>query len=86
VLGLGGGRYGVAEVDLTGPTRLVLCTDGLVEVRGVGLDESLQAFEAAVAEGVAGLGELCDALLGDFGQNKDDDIALLAADLTPDEE
>lgn len=61
----------------------MLCTDGLVEVRGVGLDEGLVAFETAVAEGSGGLEDLCDALLNGFGRGKDDDIALLAADLVP---
>lgn len=83
LLGLGGGVYEVTSLELTGPTRLVLCTDGLVEVRREELGKSLAGFADAVRRGPAGLEELCDALLGEFGRAKDDDIALLAADLTP---
>jgi len=83
LLGLGGGVYEASTIDLTGPTRLVLCTDGLVEVRREELGKSLTSFADAVRRGPADLEELCDALLDEFGQAKDDDIAVLAADLTP---
>ncbi|GAA2010596.1 hypothetical protein GCM10009839_00650 [Catenulispora yoronensis] len=84
LLGLGGARFTTTTVRLSGPTRLVMYTDGLVESRAVGLDETLSAFEAAVAKGAdRGLEELCDGLLTGFGQGNDDDIALLVADLKP---
>lgn len=60
-------------------TRLLLVTDGLVEVRTAHLDTTLGEFSDAVAEGPADLEELCDLLLARFGHNKDDDIALIAA-------
>lgn len=83
LLGLGGGCYEATAVDLDGPTRLVLCTDGLIEVRREELGKSLAGFADAARRGPAGLEEFCDALLDEFGRAKDDDIALLAADLTP---
>ncbi|MBK3575379.1 fused response regulator/phosphatase [Streptomyces sp. MBT65] len=60
-------------------TRLLLVTDGLVEVRTAHLDTTLTEFSEAVAEGPHDIEELCDLLLARFGQNKDDDIALIAA-------
>ena len=83
LLGLGGTRFEATSVELTGPTRLVLCTDGLVEVRNKELTVSLAALEAAVCAGPEDLDALCDRLLDVFGRDKDDDIALLVADLKP---
>ncbi|MFI6334023.1 SpoIIE family protein phosphatase [Streptomyces sp. NPDC050535] len=60
-------------------TRLVMVTDGLVEIRTADLDTTLAEFRDAVAAGPDDLEELCDLLLDRFGQNKDDDIALLTA-------
>ncbi|MCX4817373.1 fused response regulator/phosphatase [Streptomyces sp. NBC_01239] len=60
-------------------TRLLLVTDGLVEVRTAHLDATLGEFSDAVMEGPADLEELCEVLLARFGHNKDDDIALIAA-------
>ncbi|MFH8487012.1 SpoIIE family protein phosphatase [Streptomyces longisporoflavus] len=62
-------------------TRLLLVTDGLVEVRNTSLNATLDAFMEAVTTGPAGLQDLSDHLLDTFGRGKDDDIALLAADL-----
>lgn len=83
LLGLGGTRFEATSIELTAPTRLVLCTDGLVETRRTQLTVSLAEFETAVLAGPRDLDELCDELLAGFGRDKDDDIALLAADLTP---
>jgi serine phosphatase RsbU (regulator of sigma subunit)/CheY-like chemotaxis protein len=85
LLGIGRARFTATTVDLTGPVRLVLCTDGLVEGRTSDLDDNLRAFEAAATRGPNGIEELCDELLAAFGRDKDDDIALLVADLRPDE-
>ncbi|MFF1697827.1 SpoIIE family protein phosphatase [Streptomyces sp. NPDC058257] len=62
-------------------TRLLLVTDGLVEVRDTSLNATLDAFMKAATAGPAGLQDLSDHLLDTFGRGKDDDIALLAADL-----
>jgi serine phosphatase RsbU (regulator of sigma subunit) len=60
-------------------TRLLLVTDGLVEIRAAHLDATLAEFRQAVADGPEDLEEMCDLLLERFGQNKDDDIALITA-------
>ncbi|WP_308340570.1 MULTISPECIES: SpoIIE family protein phosphatase [unclassified Streptomyces] len=64
-------------------TRILLITDGLVEVRTENLDDSLARFRSATLEGPWELEALCDALLGSFGEDKEDDIALLAIALGP---
>ncbi|ARF63940.1 hypothetical protein B1H20_23105 [Streptomyces violaceoruber] len=61
--------------------RLLLITDGLVEVRNQDLDHSLTAFLDAAVSGPRELEDLCDFLLGSFGEGKEDDIALLALHL-----
>ncbi|MEU9186748.1 fused response regulator/phosphatase [Streptomyces sp. NPDC048484] len=60
-------------------TRLLMVTDGLVEVRTAHLDATLAEFRETVADGPDDLEEMCDLLLARFGQNKDDDIALITA-------
>ncbi|MFE0694564.1 SpoIIE family protein phosphatase [Streptomyces sp. NPDC058869] len=68
-----------AHVRTTAPgSRLLLITDGLVEVRNQDLDHSLAAFLDAAATGPQELEQLCDHLLNTFGEDKEDDIALLA--------
>ncbi|WP_329458024.1 fused response regulator/phosphatase [Streptomyces sp. NBC_01497] len=69
--------------DVVPGARLLLITDGLVEVRGQDLDDSLASFRAATASGPRELEALCDELLRTFGEDKEDDIALLAVQLTP---
>ncbi|MBM7058469.1 SpoIIE family protein phosphatase, partial [Streptomyces durocortorensis] len=74
-----------AHVRPTAPgSRLLLITDGLVEVRNQDLDHSLAAFLDAAATGPQQLEPLCDHLLHTFGQDKEDDIALLALHLHED--
>jgi len=86
LLGIGRARFTAKTVDLTTPARLVLCTDGLVEGRTTDLNDNLRAFETAAVQGPKDIEELCDELLAAFGQDKDDDIALLVADLRPDQD
>ncbi|WP_327686006.1 SpoIIE family protein phosphatase [Streptomyces sp. NBC_00467] len=81
LLGLGLPHPPATTVSTPQGTRIVLITDGLVEVRSEDLDNSLEAFRVAAGNGPADLDALCDALLENFGQDKDDDIALLAARL-----
>ncbi|MFF9084186.1 SpoIIE family protein phosphatase [Streptomyces rubiginosohelvolus] len=74
-----------AHVRTTAPgSRLLLITDGLVEVRNQDLDHSLGAFLDAAAAGPRELEPLCDHLLDTFGEGKEDDIALLALHLHED--
>ncbi|MFF8966149.1 SpoIIE family protein phosphatase [Streptomyces globisporus] len=75
-----------AHVRPTAPgSRLLLITDGLVEVRNQDLDHSLAAFLDAAATGPQQLEPLCDHLLDAFGEDKEDDIALLALHLHDDQ-
>ena len=65
--------------DVEPGSVLVLCTDGLVERRGLDPDEGLERLRAAVAAAPAGSAEdLCDALLAGVASGAlDDDVALL---------
>lgn len=81
LLGLGGAVYRSVWFDMVPGTRIILLTDGLVEVRQVPLADTLAAFAVAASAGPDDLEHLCDRLLEQFGKDKDDDIALLAVDL-----
>ncbi|MEW2570895.1 fused response regulator/phosphatase [Streptomyces sp. NPDC047070] len=79
LVGLGLPHPPPTVVEAPPGTRLLMVTDGLVEVRTAHLDATLAEFREAVADGPADLEEMCDLLLARFGQNKDDDIALITA-------
>ncbi|GAA1881850.1 hypothetical protein GCM10009836_73870 [Pseudonocardia ailaonensis] len=66
-------------VDIFPGDTLLLYTDGLVERRGADLDEGFGWLEEA-ARRHAGLPleEFCDALLAEVGDQRGDDVALLA--------
>jgi serine phosphatase RsbU (regulator of sigma subunit)/DNA-binding response OmpR family regulator len=70
-----------ASHDVPEGSTLLLLTDGLVEVPGVDLSESLDDLGATLAEAPREIEDLCDLLLERFGKGKTDDIALLAARL-----
>jgi hypothetical protein len=55
-----------------------MVTDGLIETRGTPLETSLEQLRTAAADAPAGLDTLCDVLLGCFGRDREDDIAMLA--------
>ena len=63
---------------------LVLCTDGLVEVRGTALEDRLEQLRAAVGR-LAGRppDALADALLREVGDQATDDVALLVLEVPP---
>ncbi|MFD3519108.1 PP2C family protein-serine/threonine phosphatase [Streptomyces sp. NPDC058653] len=65
--------------DITPGTRLLMITDGLVEVRNIDLDNRMRALTAAVLAGPPDPEGLCDALLTEFGKEPDDDIIVFAA-------
>ncbi|MEU1291164.1 fused response regulator/phosphatase [Streptomyces sp. NPDC005840] len=79
LLGLGLPHPEPAVLDVVPGTRLLMVTDGLVEVRTAHLDTTLAELREAVAAGPRDLEEMCDLLLARFGRHKDDDIALLTA-------
>jgi hypothetical protein len=59
-----------------------MVTDGLIEDRGTDLTVSMEHLRRAAADAPAGVASLCDTLLGRFGRDRQDDIALLALRLT----
>ncbi|MDR7277373.1 PP2C family protein-serine/threonine phosphatase [Catenuloplanes atrovinosus] len=65
------------EVTLEPGAAVVLYTDGLIERRGAGFDESLRDLTDTLA-GRGGLDaeQLCDLLLDRYGRSAEDDIAL----------
>jgi sigma-B regulation protein RsbU (phosphoserine phosphatase) len=70
------------EVVLRPGDTLLLYTDGLVERRGVPLDDGFAwLVDELAALGPRPLGPLCDELLGELGGRVDDDVALLAVRL-----
>lgn len=79
LLGLGMPHPEPLVEEVSAGTRVLLVTDGLVEVRGVDLGDSLQELRQAAEQGPVELEQLCDTLVTAFGEDKGDDIALLAA-------
>ncbi|AHH97936.1 hypothetical protein GCM10010174_29180 [Kutzneria viridogrisea] len=76
LLGIGVPRPPSTVLPLPPGTSVVLMTDGLVERRGVPLDEDLEVLRAGML-GDESPDALCGRLLAQFGQGKDDDIAVL---------
>ena len=85
-LGLPGDRARAqAAVTLEPGATLVLYTDGLVEKRGATLDDGMERLaEVAHAARTGGVQDLLDAVLdGLVGSGPTDDVAVVAARLTP---
>jgi CheY-like chemotaxis protein len=78
LLGLGLDRPPPTELYLDRTDRLLMVTDGLIETRGTDLEVSLGHLRRATADAPPGLDALCDTLLGCFGHDREDDIAMLA--------
>ncbi len=78
LLGLGVPHPPPTELFLEPTDRLLMVTDGLIETRGVDLAVSMEQLRVAAAEAPHGLDTLCDTLLGCFGHDREDDIAMLA--------
>ncbi|MFF7767667.1 SpoIIE family protein phosphatase [Streptomyces massasporeus] len=78
LLGLGLERPPATECRLHRTDRLLMITDGLIETRGIPLTTSMDQLRTAAAGAPADLDGLCDVLLGCFGQDREDDIAMLA--------
>ncbi|MEU0676890.1 fused response regulator/phosphatase [Streptomyces sp. NPDC006172] len=82
LLGLGVPHPPPTELVLEPGERLLMVTDGLIETRGIDLAVSMEHLRAAAAGALPGLDALCDTLLGCFGHDRDDDIAMLALSRT----
>ncbi len=82
-LGVGGVPFEAASESVVDGSRLLLYTDGLIESRGIDLDEGLEALAAAFGQGPPGLEPLCDHVLDVLGRSEghDDDVAMLVAEL-----
>ncbi|RSN11236.1 protein phosphatase [Streptomyces sp. WAC 01325] len=78
LLGLALDRPEPVELVLRREDRLLMVTDGLIETRGVDLTASMEQLRTAAAGAPPGLDALCDTLLGCFGHDREDDIAMLA--------
>ncbi|MDC0773575.1 fused response regulator/phosphatase [Streptomyces sp. HD] len=78
LLGLELDRPEPTELVLAREDRLLMVTDGLIETRGIDLAASMEQLRTAAADAPAGLDALCDTLLGCFGHDREDDIAMLA--------
>ncbi|WP_299037893.1 SpoIIE family protein phosphatase [uncultured Pseudokineococcus sp.] len=73
-------------VDLEAGATVLLYTDGLVERRDLGVSEGTAALEAAFAElGGLPLADLLDQLVLRLALDAEDDVALLALRLHPDD-
>jgi hypothetical protein len=80
------GTYDEVVVPLPAGSTLVLYTDGLVEERGQGLDEGLEALRAALSEIQLPPEAVADHVLVRLGRDEgaDDDVALLVLSHLPD--
>ncbi|AEW97231.1 MULTISPECIES: ATP-binding SpoIIE family protein phosphatase [Streptomycetaceae] len=82
-IGVGGVPFETVAVPVAPGDRLLLCTDGLVEVRGQDIGVGLAALCESAAHPAASMDDACDAIvraLNPVGGRKDD-VALLMARL-----
>ncbi|KIF77643.1 PAS/PAC sensor protein [Streptomyces sp. 150FB] len=82
-IGVGKVAFETATVRVAPGDRLVLCTDGLVEVRGQDIGEGLAALCASAAHPAASMDDACDTIIRalNSGGGRKDDVALLMARL-----
>ncbi|MEC4016935.1 SpoIIE family protein phosphatase [Streptomyces sp. H27-D2] len=87
-IGVGGVPFETVRLRVEPGDRLVLCTDGLVEVRGEDIGVGLAALCESAAHPAASMDAACDAIIRAFaapfsggGGGRKDDVALLMARL-----
>ncbi|MEV6840625.1 SpoIIE family protein phosphatase [Streptomyces sp. NPDC051133] len=82
-IGVGGVPFEVTRVKVAPGDRLVLCTDGLVEVRGSDIGEGLAALCESAAHPAASMDDACDTIIRALNTRggRKDDVALLMARL-----
>ncbi|HEY3479602.1 MAG TPA: SpoIIE family protein phosphatase [Streptomyces sp.] len=79
-IGVGGVPFETVEIPVPDGSWLVLCTDGLVEVRGQGIDAGLAALCATVIEPEQMPEDVCGQILARVhSEDRRDDVALLVA-------
>jgi anti-sigma regulatory factor (Ser/Thr protein kinase) len=79
-IGVGGVPFETVEVQAPDGSWLVLCTDGLVEVRGQGIDAGLAALCSHVIEPEQTPEDVCAQILARVhSEDRRDDVALLVA-------
>lgn len=82
-IGVGGVPFETATVRVGPGDRLVLCTDGLVEVRGQDIGAGLAALCESAAHPAASMDRACDTIIRALNTQggRKDDVALLMARL-----
>ncbi|MFD3454666.1 SpoIIE family protein phosphatase [Streptomyces sp. NPDC058691] len=82
-IGIGGVAFETVRVPVAPGDRLVLCTDGLIEVRGQDIGTGLAALCESAATPAASMDEECDTVIRALGRpgGRKDDVALLMARL-----
>ncbi|WP_030916514.1 SpoIIE family protein phosphatase [Streptomyces sp. NRRL B-24720] len=82
-IGVGGVAFETATVRVRPGDRLILCTDGLVEVRGQDIGAGLAALCASAAHPAASMDDACDTIIRALNpkDGRKDDVALLMARL-----
>ncbi|MFJ1647152.1 SpoIIE family protein phosphatase [Streptomyces sp. NPDC088258] len=82
-IGVGQVAFETATFAVRPGDRLVLCTDGLVEVRGADIGDGLAALCASAAHPAASMDDACDTIIRALNtrEGRKDDVALLMARL-----
>jgi anti-sigma regulatory factor (Ser/Thr protein kinase) len=78
-IGVGGVPFEAVRVRVRPGDRLVMCTDGLVEVRGEDIGTGLAALCESAAHPAASMDDACDTIIRALGRRggRKDDVALL---------
>ncbi|MFH8347842.1 SpoIIE family protein phosphatase [Streptomyces sp. NPDC018045] len=82
-IGVGGVPFETVTRDVAPGDRLVMCTDGLVEVRGQDIGHGLAALCESAAHPAASMDDACDTIIRALNPpgGRKDDVALLMARL-----
>ncbi|MFR9794317.1 SpoIIE family protein phosphatase [Streptomyces sp. MS06] len=82
-VGVGGVPFDTLRVPVRPGDRLVMCTDGLVEMRGVDIGVGLATLCESAAHPAASMDEACDTIIRALNTRggRKDDVALLMARL-----